>query len=174
MLPLSSSNSYQTGSTLLLHLLGTLLATALTLPLAFASIQAVGFRTSVSAETRGNHHPLSPVRNQGKLPSIVPREFTAQCPLLCDVFASLPPQVQVTPCHHASSSTQECNRCCKPTQWRQEVVQLRRLARSDEQMRVDLATSDQPGRQQSRQRKCKPGTQRGIRSLHKWATNQEG
>jgi len=65
MLHLSSSNNYQTGSTLLLHLLGTLLATALALPLAFTSIQAVGVRTSISAKTRGDYHPLSP----GNLPS---------------------------------------------------------------------------------------------------------
>jgi len=69
MLHLLSSNNYQTGSTSLLHLLGTLLATALASPLAFTSIQGVGVRTSISAEARGSYHPLS----LGKLSSIVPR-----------------------------------------------------------------------------------------------------
>jgi len=48
VLHLSSSNNYQKGSTSLLHLLGTLLAAALALPLAFTSIQAVSVRTSIS------------------------------------------------------------------------------------------------------------------------------
>jgi len=53
------------------------------------------------------------------------------------------------------------------------TLQLR-PARSKEQMRVDLSTSNRPRRHQSRQQKHKPGTQRGIRTLYKWATNQEG
>jgi len=175
MFHLSSSDYYQTGSTLLLYLLGTLLATALALPLAFTSIQAVGVRTSISAETRGNYHPLSP----GKLPSIIPRKIIVQYPP--GIYHPISPtarrspqlQVQVIPYYHTSSPTQEYHRCYEPIQWRQEVVQLR-PARSDEQMLVDPAISDRPRRHQSRQRKYEPGTQRGIWTLYKWATNQEG